>query len=145
MPSQPDKRKGRLVVIIQVLELQLRNSDSDYQTAGLVGAKLRDDYAMINEARWCFGRNVTDAAQEIVREECAVYKTAQCAQLHTSVQNCTVCTVMTRWANEISPRHLGSASSDGIEVSRVHTFDQVQSFIWAEKTFNLLKLCQVFV
>ena len=43
---------------------------------------------------------------------------------------------MTRWANEISPRHLGSASSDGIEVSRVHTFDQVQSFIWAEKNFQ---------
>ena len=69
MPSQPDKRKGWLVVTIQVLELQLRNSDSDYQTAGLVGAKLRDDYAMINEARWCLGRNVTDAAQEIAREE----------------------------------------------------------------------------
>ena len=69
MPSQPDKRKERLVVIIQVLELQLRNSDSDYRTAGLVGAKLRDDYAMINEARWCLGRNVTDAAQEIAREE----------------------------------------------------------------------------
>ena len=60
MPSQLHKRKGRFVVIIQVLELQLRNSDSDYLTAGLVGAKLRDDYAMINEARWCFGQNATD-------------------------------------------------------------------------------------
>ena len=59
-----------------------------------------------------------------------MFNTAQCTQLHASVRNCTVCTVMTRWANEISPRHLGSASSDGIEVSRVHTFDQVQSFIF---------------